>query len=450
MKIPGYLVANLTAEELLLYLYAALLPLMNTAFFTIGGKKILSADLIFLPLFAVFLSGVFSGRRKLRLTGIEMPVLIMLASFLPSFINSVNIGVSLLELCTFVYLCLLLFTTYNIIDTPEKLKRFITVWILAAIAASLTGLAAFIAAAFDKNLITNNPFLYYETIESMAHHFPRIHSTFANANMFLTYLHTSFVFLVILWFMRQGRMRHFGFALSFVTLLITAFLTGSRRLAGFLLTMILILRRFGHSRCANFWRDLVIISFILVLLASIITTIWVIFPVEVKKDAYGKITGIYPDYRYSLHLLQPVTSLKMFTRHPLIGVGLGTYILNFRENVDWPWLRRSFGFEAYPSCIKPVEDKTFFLDPHSVFLGTLAETGLIGFIGIIYFFSSLGICFFRKLRDKGEQELISRCILSGFLGFMLNGITIDILSMRHFWIMLAVGLSPLYLKNKQQ
>jgi len=129
----------------------------------------------------------------------------------------------------------------------------------------------------------------------------------------------------------------------------------------------------------------------------------------------------------------------MFEKHPVIGVGYGTYTKHFKENVDWDWVRSSFGFEAYPQAIKVVEDKTLYFDPHSVYLGALAETGIVGFAGMMYFFLAYAVSLARKLKTDDKKRIVTACILAGFLGFLLNGFTIDILSMRHFWFMMAIG-----------
>ena len=39
-----------------------------------------------------------------------------------------------------------------------------------------------------------------------------------------------------------------------------------------------------------------------------------------------------------------------------------------------------------------------------------------------------------------EKKLLYQCILAGISGFLLNGYFIDILTMRHFWILFAMGL----------
>ena len=78
-----------------------------------------------------------------------------------------------------------------------------------------------------------------------------------------------------------------------------------------------------------------------------------------------------------------------------------------------------------------------------MFLGVLAENGALGFLALVLFF----FMFFRLMRLSAihvRDELnrkIAHTLLCGFIGFLLNGLIIDILTMRHFWILLAVCVS---------
>ena len=92
----------------------------------------------------------------------------------------------------------------------------------------------------------------------------------------------------------------------------------------------------------------------------------------------------------------------MIKKHPFIGVGFGTYNRHFKENVDWEWLRSAFGFKAYPGYVEAVENKTLNFDPHSVFLGALAETGLVGFFGLMYFFLAYMMLLVKRFRKSDK------------------------------------------------
>ncbi|MEW6614388.1 MAG: O-antigen ligase family protein [Thermodesulfobacteriota bacterium] len=239
-------------------------------------------------------------------------------------------------------------------------------------------------------------------------------------------------------------------AISFI-FIGTAFLTGSRRITGILFSLFIIAAKFGRNRTMSVIKYATFCGFIIFFLVSLITTIFVIFPVKVEFDKLTKKVQVNLSYSYSLHFLQPITSLNMFKKHPLIGVGIGTYNQNFGDNVEWEKVKSNYGFEAYPEFVRLVKDKTLNFDPHSVYLGSLAETGIAGLVGVLIFFSNIIYLLTKKIRLATERvnQNVLWCVLAGIIGFLLNGFTIDLLTMRHFWFLIGIGLTPLLLHKTE-
>lgn len=441
-------------EEKLLWLYLAFIPIMNAPFITFAKKKILYADFMFAILLIVWIVKCLNGKTKVEKSSLEFPLFLMLFLFSVSFINSVDFLYSFAELAGLIYLIILFILLINVISNLERLRRLLYVYLFISTVISLIGLTAFCYAMATDSII-GNPFFQYKTIESMVHHFPRLQLTFGTPNMLLTYLHTALIFSAIL-FLLESR-RHFRkiiFA-CITVIVLAALLTGSRRFTGLFLSGFIILLIFGRGRAALLLKWTCLIGFCVFLIASLITSIWTVFPVNIAKDETAKTFSLEINYAYSLHFIQPITAINMIKKHPIIGVGVGTYNKHFKENVDWEWLRSSFSFKAYPEYVEPVENKTLNFDPHSVYLGTLAETGIVGFVGLIYFllkYMSLLIKRFKQANNFTFEKILSGCILAGFIGFLLNGLTIDMLSMRHFWFMIAIGLvcNNLYIYQKNQ
>jgi len=439
---------NSVIEEKILWLYAALIPFSSVGYFHLAAKRVGCADLVFAALLVVWLIKYFRGKVKFRRTALEGPFILMTVLFSLSFINSVKIFDSLMELSGLIYLMLLFILIANIVKTREGFRYLLNTFLFTSVVISLAGLVSFGLAMITGDA-ANNKFLYYGTIESMAHHFPRIQSTLGNPNMLLTYLHAALIAGIILFLLEKRAKKRFLITASIVIILTTAFFTGSRRFTGLLLSLFIILCWFGRGKIPRALKYITFTGFIIFLIASFITTIWVIFPIKAARDADGKIVSVEADYTYSLHFLRPVASISMFKKHPVVGVGLGTYNRHFRENLDWEWVRSSFGFDAYPAAIKSVQDKTLNFDPHSVFLGALAETGLIGFAGLLYLFIAYAVLLAKRFKmtqgRPGLKRIVAGCILAGFIGFLLNGLTLDMLSLRHFWLMMAVGIYPITL-----
>ncbi len=432
-------------EEKLLWLYVVALPLMNINLFAFAGKRMLISDAVFVILLGTFLFKILLKRGKVALTKIEGPVLIMLLSFVISFLNSRSLLNSLAELTSLLYLLLLFFLVRHIISDRNKLTRFLCAWLFASLAVSLVGLAAFSVAVLSGNL-KGNLFLSYNQMDAAAHHFPRIRSTFAISNMFSAYLHVSLVFAALLFLLRSGRTKRTFLAINICLLFAVSFLTGSRRFAGLLLSFFLMLALYGKRRLTRILKYVTLFGFLLFLAVYIATSIWVIFPVAVTGSGPWGIPRLEFQKSYSLHAVSHIASLNMFKDHPVIGVGWGAYNKNFENYINWGWLKSSLGLEKYPAYLQAIEQKTLNFDPHSLYLGTLAETGLLGFAGLAYFLITYFFLLLRRLRHSsalGLARIISGCIIAGYAGFLLNAITMDILSMRHFWIMLAIGLSCL-------
>ncbi len=434
---------NSAIEEKLLWAYAAFLPLMNLPFCTLSGKSMLLSDLIAVLLILTVLMKVSLRQYRPNLTYVEYCLIIMIALFSLSLMNSISMMSSILEMASLIYLIILFLIIKTVITNRQRLTALLYIWILTTMAVSLIGLAAFIVSIFGKT-ITSNPFLTYSLMDSITHHFPRIHSTFLITNMFFSYLHVSFIFAVILWMLEPDKKNKILLSVCIFLILITSFFTGSRRFAGLLLSVFLILSLFGRGKVSSILKYAAFSGFLLFLIAYLITSIWVIFPINFTRDEASKRVGLTADYSYSMHLLSPVVSLKMFKEHPIIGIGLGTYNKHFKEHVDWEWLRASFGFKAYPEYNKVVEEKKLNFDPHSLFLGILAETGLFGLSGlliVIIAYITYAAVRIKKSRNSNFTKIVAECILAGLAGFLLNAMTMDVLTMRHFWFMLAIGLT---------
>lgn len=428
--------------EKILYIYVALLPFTDLCYLHFGAKRAGWAELVFLWLLILWLIKYVGKKIGLRKISLDAPVALMVVLFSISFFNSRNLLDSILEMSGLVYLIMLLCLIVSVISDQQKLRDLLSVVFITGSAIALAGLAVF-AGALVTGKALGNPFLHYTMVESLARCFPRIKFVFESPNMMLSYLHVALVAGMIFFLSEKKAIRRFLIALVIVIILLASFLTGSRSFAGILLTLLMVQFWFGKGRLVSFLKYLTIAGFIFFLTVSIINTVWAVFPVEIRKDSDEKLIELKASYAYSIHFIRPVASINMFKKHPVIGVGFGTYNRNFRDNVDWDWFRQSFDFNAYPEYLSSVENKTLSFDPHSVFLGSLAETGLLGFLGLMYFFIAYMAMLIKRFRNSEKhsfQNIVYGCILAGFIGFLSNGANIDILSMRHFWFMMAIGV----------
>ena len=439
-------------EEKLLWLYAAVMPFIDVFYFKFHGKKIVCADIVFIALFVVCVTKYIKGKLVINKSPLYLSLFLMPILFLVSFINSVNIFDSFVEFAGLIYLIILFVLVSTIVSTSKKLRSVLCVYIFSSVLISLLGLFALFAALTSGNMETNL-FLGYGTMEAMAHHFPRLSLTFESPNMSLTYLHVALVMGMIFFLTQNKGKAKFFIFLAIIIMFAAAFFTGSRRFAGFLLSIFIILSWFGRGRIATMCKYISFSGFIVVFIAAFITTIWVVFPIKITGSDAPKTLNVQIQSAYSIHCLLPAVAVNMFKKHPFIGVGFGTFNRNFKDNVDWEHLEASYGFEAYPDYPELVEKRTLNFDPHSVIFGVLAETGMFGFLGLVYFFLQYMFLLIRRFKHavcNSFERVMYGCFLAGFIGFMLNAITLDILSMRHFWFMLAVGAVGIYPGKKLQ
>lgn len=437
-------------EERLVYLYAISIPCMDHFIFIFCGKKVLYADFIFAFLFILLVVKYLSGKVKIDFAGLKYQVFILPLLFTASFLNSSSLSNSGTELIGLIYLLIVFIVVINVLKDRRKMRFVSGIYFITAAIVSSIGLFS-LSKAMIWGGSKNNSFLSYGSMESVAHHFPRLDLTFGSANMALTYLHIAMIFGIFILLTETKKSIKLLIALLLGIVCMAAFFTGSRRLTGFMLTVFILLCWHGRGMICAASKHLSLLLFIFLLIASIVTSIWVVFPVSISRNEANKSLSITSSYAYSVHYLLPIVSLKMFKEHPFIGVGYGTFNRNFKEYVDWDWLESSFGFDAYPDYVQLVKEKKLNFDPHSVFFGMLAETGLVGFAALIFFLTSYAYRLVKRLYKSqihSYDNILYGCIFAGFVGFVCNALTLDILSMRHFWFMLAIGMID-YGQNKK-
>ncbi len=115
------------------------------------------------------------------------------------------------------------------------------------------------------------------------------------------------------------------------------------------------------------------------------------------------------------------TAWKLFQEFPLIGLGPGNYnqqVMRLKEEGCYPKNLPNF-------------------DPHSTFLGALAETGMIGFISLMLLGLSI-LFFFSKMEVKSNPFSFSLLLI--FCIMIVEGISMDTMNFRHYWVVVSLIL----------
>jgi hypothetical protein len=124
------------------------------------------------------------------------------------------------------------------------------------------------------------------------------------------------------------------------------------------------------------------------------------------------------------YLINKRTSLAAFLRHPLLGIGPGGHGQFVRG------LRRQ---GRYPSQFPDY-------DPHSTYLGALAEQGAVGGFALavaVAVVATTAASTWRRLRTSQCRGIVA-ALVAAFAAYSVDAVSTDILNFRHLWLLLAL------------
>ncbi len=213
---------------------------------------------------------------------------------------------------------------------------------------------------------------------------------------------------------------------SCVFFTIAAFLTFTKSFL-FILAAWIILFLFKY--CKN--KATIILTFVCFLILQAVLTHFLIIPTEnihsdqFQSSPYTSNEIIYQGQDITVigsgYYTFKKTAWKLFNEYPSTGVGPGNYNLQVAK-------LKEEGF--YPANLANY-------DPHSTYLGALAETGLLGFISLMM----LGL-FIAGLFLKMEIKMnpFSFTLFLIFSIQLAEGISMDTMNFRHYWVLAAIIL----------
>ena len=218
--------------------------------------------------------------------------------------------------------------------------------------------------------------------------------------------------------------------LILLILLIGIFLTFSKTIVCLLIGIILILYLNYKSILSYTWRLATKFSVASLFTIYILGTHFII----VEKDQNSELLkgdyiagsalietdnySIYPSQYWSLKKI----SLEAISQSFPWGLGPGKFngfAHEFKKN------------DAYSTHVP-------YPDPHSTYLGTLAENGLLGlisFVGIIFFITKKSL---RILRERSPDPYFLICLPITFIAIGIEAVSTDVINFRHYWILLVL------------
>lgn len=415
------------------------------------GQKLQYSDLIFIPIFALWLWSLAQNKKQVTFDRRDFTILLLAILMLISMVNSKNYLKSCIDYVGVLYLFAVYFFIRQVANDKDIWKRIVIVWVMTSIFILLPGIGSYVFSLLKKQA---HPFTQQYAFVSFLG--PRICSTFKNPNMMASYLHVSVIFGLVLFGerlkLRQGILL-IGVVILFLVL--GAVLAKTRLIAGILLSMFLIILLISQeNKLLILAKYLIFLALVISCILSFATVIWWVFPIDMKMEE--STLNIKLNLNYFPYYSYNKTALAMMINHPILGVGIGMYNSLFMDYVDFDELATSF-HTAFPG-LKKGEDpyalsiKQNGMDPHSTYLGWGAEIGLPGLAAMIYaFFCYCFMMITRLVRETDDyKRFVIWCFFGGMCGFLLNGFYIDIITMRHFWIFMGMGsafLSIIYQTN---
>jgi O-Antigen ligase len=133
------------------------------------------------------------------------------------------------------------------------------------------------------------------------------------------------------------------------------------------------------------------------------------------------------DYEVMSYFRVKELAVEAFVAHPWTGVGLDRF--HRVSEAGYQAGQLPHGYRA--------------IDPHSALLGRLAETGIVGGVTLVGLWWAAGLAGRQALRCAGPRAWLARAAVAAFIGLLVNGVNVDIMNFRFFWVDLGLlrGLS---------
>lgn len=395
------------------------------------GKEIQLADLFFIFILASLIWNIKKDKqiKFFRLPPIIMSLLIaLLLLLLISCGFSANLTKSLVEFAAIAYLVIFYLWIEGIHMEQKRLKSVLHFWIYLSGGLCILALGGFIASAISGE---GNWFVQiYPKMKSLIP-FARVKATFPTMNMFASFLHVGIVFLLAFILYDRWRKNYILLAALFLSCLL---FTASRNLLGIFITIFLSILPIKGRLSLSVFKHIAFGLCLLLLFLVLMTTIWTVFPTQVDYDSQNYTLSLSINTTPSLYAILNRMSIRFIKQNFLKGVGPGMFNQTMVEYLDWDEVKDTYN-------AKGIANRNVLIDPHNTYLGWAAEAGFpFGVIMVVFFY--IITRFMWKGYKVGVNSFtggLSYVCMCGMVGFLVNGLYIDILTMRHLWLMMGLG-----------
>ncbi len=365
------------------FTYFALILIPFVASFSSAAVNVFIGLLVF----AFLLKKILTKDISITRTPLNFPFLLLIIISLVSFTNSVNIHSSIQGIGKLLKYGFLLIILAGELKDRGHIKKIVAASILGLLLASLDGVYQLI---FGVDFFRHHP---YDTMIGLA----RLKAAFPHTNIFAGYL-ALFLPLPLSLFLYHSR----G---------IKKFFLGAVAAAG----LFCLIFTFCRSAVFGFWLAMLITGFIRKdkLIIAILIAVVLVAPFLAPKGIHdwSKKTSSVAEFllnkeRFALY----ETSFNMIKHHPVLGVGVNTYCLNYQN------------YKLHNTS-EGTADTMWYA--HNSFLQMTAEIGIIGFLVFLYLLFKLfksWRAFYRKVNDN-FQKIAGLGIFMGIFAFLIHGLT---------------------------
>ncbi len=438
--------------------YLALMPVMVLQGLPFTGSKLQPADVVFLaPLLLALAS--FRARREPTLPRLLAAWGCLLAAALASAIAAPRSAASLLEVAAYAYMGLIIFVVMEALRTWEDWIAAARAWIAASTGVALLGLAgiglglAGIATPFAQRV--PDFFVIHRPVWTLS-------STFIAApapNMACGYLLVGV--LLSLGMSAHAGIRHRAwYAAAAVVHAAAILFTFSRGWMAAGLALVIFLRQF-RTPSARLVTGAVAGAVIAFAILTELLAVWNVTGLSFTRSAEPRGgAGEYPGHTAQLDADVPLIRLRaevayvpygrallrkaelaMFSERPLLGIGPGRFAHELyrrqrEEGERWSGLRVAAPW-----------------DPHSTYLGALAELGAFGFAAVCLVMGvviSEGVRAVRRsVRAGSPHAPLAWAIFGCVVAYAAWGWHDDLLTKRWVWAAAAMASSAALLLVEQ-
>jgi len=389
------------------------LPFVNIFYLTIFEQKVLITELLFLLTALFFISSVLKTEMKFEIRTFYFPLILYLIALALSVVFSTDLKTSSIKFVGVTYLVGLAVLAFNLIKDFKIAKWVCFVWLVGSFLSAFAAIVTIFLFYFDRsNLIFNYTLFHYGTLP--VGNYPRIQSTFLNANMYCHFLSISWLLLFT-----SHKMNWIG---NYVLWVLIAFFSIASAF-----TISPSLGGIGLGLGLWFWislkgrnkRVLATGTLVIGICFAVMFLIATVVTVQIPKDTTSIPNAIDKlKFGSSVRVRTWKAAADTLFENPIFGRGLGT------ESVEVRYL-----------SLQGIRQR--LTDAHQLFLNIAAQSGIIGLLAVLF----LGFWLLRNalpFEMKKEKDVLRTGLgIAFFSSFFYQGLSGSFEDARHLWVLIG-------------